>query len=105
MGLRFRVGFVTPSGRVDIAFPALKVAIQVDGCFWHACPWHCVMPKNNRRFWMTKLQGNKSRDRRQKRKLRALGWRVVRIWEHQLESDPAAALRKVAGSLPSAALK
>ena len=100
-GLRFKINYLTPSGRVDIAFPAVKVAVQVDGCFWHCCPWHCVTPRNNRQFWITKLEGNKSRDRRQKRRLRALGWRLVRVWEHLLESDPEAAVSRVAGVLPA----
>jgi DNA mismatch endonuclease Vsr len=50
-GWRYRVNFRTLAGKVDIAFPGMKVAVQIDGCFWHGCPWHGVMPRNNRSFW------------------------------------------------------
>jgi DNA mismatch endonuclease (patch repair protein) len=59
--------------------------IFVDGCFWHGCPKHATQPKNNRAFWRRKLEGNKTRDRVVTRTLRAQGWRVVRIWEHELQ--------------------
>ena len=56
----------------------------VDGCFWHGCPKHGVQPKGNKRFWLIKLEANKARDRKVNRLLRANGWRVLRIWEHDL---------------------
>lgn len=89
-GLRFRkdLRLDLPGGRVrpDIVFTRAKVAIFVDGCFWHACPTHGTRPANNAAFWSTKLDGNVQRDRHQDRVLRDAGWRVVRVWEHE---DPA----------------
>jgi DNA mismatch endonuclease (patch repair protein) len=65
--------------------------VFVDGCFWHGCPKHATWPKNRAAFWAAKLTGNKARDRRVNRRLRALGWRVVRVWEHALKrkNEPA----------------
>jgi len=81
-------------GRPDLVFPRQKVAIFVDGCFWHGCPEHSNMPKNNRSFWAKKLQSNKDRDGFVNRGLRKLGWKVVRVWEHELK-QPARVVQKV----------
>lgn len=74
----------TMSGKPDFAFPKLRTAVFVDGCFWHGCPKHATWPKGNAAFWMKKIEGNIARDRRVNRELRGMGWRVVRIWEHEL---------------------
>lgn len=71
-------------GRPDFIFPKLKLAIFVDGCFWHGCPKHATQPKNNRMFWRRKLSANRRRDSVVNRALRKAGWRVLRIWEHEL---------------------
>jgi DNA mismatch endonuclease, patch repair protein len=71
-------------GKPDFIFPKLKLAIFVDGCFWHGCPKHATKPKNNRTFWHRKLSANKKRDRLVTQTLRKLGWQVLRIWEHEL---------------------
>lgn len=71
-------------GRPDFVFPKLRTAVFVDGCFWHGCPRHATQPKNNAAFWAAKLSANQARDRRVNRELRARGWKVVRIWEHEL---------------------
>lgn len=71
-------------GRPDFAFCRHRIAIFVDGCFWHGCPKHSNMPVNNRAFWEKKLSGNQVRDRIVTRMLRKKGWRVMRIWEHDL---------------------
>lgn len=71
-------------GRPDFAFPKHKVAVFVDGCFWHACPKHGTLPKGNKSYWSKKLIANTQRDRRVGRELRKCGWRVVRVWEHDL---------------------
>lgn len=88
MGLRFRVCYPTPGGKVDIAFPKEKLAIQIDGCFWHNCPIHSTKPKTNKNFWYAKLMANKKRDKRQNKTLAQSGWTVYRIWEHEIEDDP-----------------
>ena len=71
-------------GRPDFVFPKLKLAVFVDGCFWHACPKHISLPVGNRAFWKAKLEANRRRDRLVTRELRSRGWRVLRIWEHEL---------------------
>jgi len=71
-------------GRPDFTFQTQRIVIFVDGCFWHGCPKHSNMPVNNREFWMRKLTGNKTRDRLVTRELRKQGWRVIRVWEHDL---------------------
>jgi DNA mismatch endonuclease, patch repair protein len=71
--------------RPDFIFPKLKLALFVDGCFWHGCPRHATQPRNNRAFWQKKLADNRRRDVRVTRALRRSGWRVVRIWECALQ--------------------
>ena len=71
-------------GKPDFAFPALKLAVFVDGCFWHGCPIHGTRPRTNAAFWRRKISTNRTRDRLVTRTLRARGWRVLRIWEHAL---------------------
>ncbi len=68
--------------RADIVFPRWKVAVYVDGCFWHSCPEHATFPKNNAEWWAEKLAGNVTRDRDTDARLTAAGWTVVRVWEH-----------------------
>jgi DNA mismatch endonuclease (patch repair protein) len=82
-GLRFRVNYRSLPGRPDIAFTLARIAIFVDGCFWHACPEHFVMPKNNRDWWRDKLERNVARDRRKDQELTELGWAVLHVWEHE----------------------
>jgi DNA mismatch endonuclease (patch repair protein) len=68
----------------DFVFARAKVAILVDGCFWHGCPLHCRMPANNSLYWEAKITRNKIRDQLVTSALEAMGWRVLRIWEHEL---------------------
>jgi DNA mismatch endonuclease (patch repair protein) len=78
-------------GKPDFAFPKQKVAVFVDGCFWHGCPKCYIRPKTNRKFWDKKREDNMARDKRVTRQLRRQGWKVIRIW--QLPSAVYAALR------------
>ena len=84
-GLRFHVDRRVPIPRVraDIVFPRLRVAVFVDGCFWHACPVHATWPKSNADWWRAKIEGNVRRDRSADEALTAIGWTVVRVWEHE----------------------
>jgi DNA mismatch endonuclease (patch repair protein) len=82
----------TVFGKPDFVFPKLRLAVFVDGCFWHGCPKHCNQPANNRAFWRRKLAANKARDRLVTRALRRAGWRVLRIWEHELTRKSEARL-------------
>ncbi len=69
--------------RADVVFGPKKVAVFVDGCFWHQCPEHASQPKNNAQWWADKLAANVERDRRVDRRLEENGWSVVRVWEHE----------------------
>lgn len=71
-------------GKPDFVFRSMRLAVFVDGCFWHRCPKHCSMPVNNRVFWAKKLETNKLRDRNITKVLQEKGWKVLRIWEHEL---------------------
>jgi DNA mismatch endonuclease (patch repair protein) len=82
-------------GKPDFTFRRERVVVFVDGCFWHGCPKHSNMPVNNRIFWQRKLSNNKARDRLVSRMLRKDGWRVVRIWEHDLAKRRAACVKKI----------
>lgn len=82
-GFRYRVHRRIEGGTVDVAFLSAKVAVFVDGCFWHGCPLHATFPKSNQAYWLPKLAENKERDLRQTEKLSAAGWFVIRVWEHE----------------------
>jgi DNA mismatch endonuclease (patch repair protein) len=79
--------------RPDFVFLKLRVAVFVDGCFWHGCPRHATEPRNNAAFWRKKFAANKSRDRLVTRALLRASWRVVRIWEHELRKPDCAMAR------------
>lgn len=80
-------------GKPDFVFPKAKLAVFVDGCFWHGCPHHFRAPKSNRAFWKAKIARNQARDREVGRLLRQRGWRVCRIWAHALRHDARVAVR------------
>ncbi|QCB92190.1 very short patch repair endonuclease [Cellulomonas shaoxiangyii] len=97
LGLRYRVAYPVPGQRrrtIDVAFTRSKVAVFVDGCFWHGCPEHGTMPRSNQEWWETKIGANRARDRDTDRVLGESGWTVVRIWEH---AAPGAAAQRVYG--------
>ncbi|NKR77190.1 DNA mismatch endonuclease Vsr [Rhodococcus hoagii] len=82
--------------RADLVFPRRRVAVYVDGCFWHSCPQHATSPKNNAQWWADKLAANVVRDRDTDTRLADAGWTVVRIWEHE---DPTEAADRVQAAL------
>lgn len=91
-GLRYRVAqavMKSPRRVADIVFPRLKIAVFVDGCFWHGCPEHASWPKQNADFWRQKIETNRARDTDTDARLGRLGWKVIRVWEHE-SSDVAA---------------
>jgi DNA mismatch endonuclease, patch repair protein len=91
-GFRYRVDRRPLAGvpsRADLVFGPAKVAVYVDGCFWHSCPEHGTMPRSNEAFWQEKLARNRERDAAVNEALAAAGWTVVRVWEHE-EIDAAA---------------
>lgn len=85
-GYRYRISNKLP-GRPDIVFPGRKVVVFVDGCFWHMCPSHFTMPKKNRTFWEAKLKRNVARDHEVNNALDKQGWKVIRVWEHEIRDD------------------
>jgi DNA mismatch endonuclease (patch repair protein) len=95
-GLRYRlqVPVLTKPRRVaDFAFIGLRVAVFVDGCFWHGCPDHATWPKRNAEFWRAKIEANRARDNDTDERLRAEGWKVIRVWAHE---DPKVAAGRIA---------
>lgn len=93
--LAFEERIRTPVGRPDIVMPWCRVAVFIDGCFWHGCPTHYVRPRTRTDFWSAKLVENTTRDRSQTSALEALGWRVVRVWEHEVFTELAAVLTRI----------
>ena len=97
-GLRYRIHY--GKERIDIAFPSEKIAVFVDGCFWHRCPLHSHVPKSNRDYWRPKLEENVERDKGKEERLKLQGWTIVRIWEHELrEPNRIAAIVENIGKL------
>lgn len=85
-GLRYRVDFAPVPGlrrRADMVFTRARIAVFIDGCFWHGCPIHGTSPKANAGYWGPKLAANVARDRDTDERLEAAGWRVLRFWEHE----------------------
>lgn len=99
-GLRYRVDYAPIGGRrrADIVFTRQKIAIFIDGCFWHGCPAHATRPKTNVDYWTPKLDRNVERDRETTVLLQLAGWTVLRFWEHEAPSDVARAVVEAARS-------
>ncbi|PPF46544.1 MULTISPECIES: very short patch repair endonuclease [unclassified Rathayibacter] len=92
-GLRYRVDHAPLPGlrrRADVVFTARRIAVFIDGCFWHSCPEHATQPKRNDGYWTAKLQANTARDRDTDERLTGAGWQVLRYWEHQDPDEVAA---------------
>jgi DNA mismatch endonuclease, patch repair protein len=98
-GLRYRLHLpilAKPRRTADIVFPRQRLAVFVDGCFWHGCPEHSSWPKSNAEFWRDKIKTNKTRDANTNMRLRAAGRQVIRVWEHE---DPATAASHISSVL------
>jgi DNA mismatch endonuclease (patch repair protein) len=96
-GLRYRVQYPVPGmGRrtIDIAFPRRKIAVFVDGCFWHGCVDHSHVPASNHDWWQEKFRRNSARDAETDHHLWELGWHVVRLWEHEAAVEMLARVRE-----------
>ena len=92
LGFRYRLHRKDLPGKPDIAFGPAKVAVFVDGCFWHNCPEHGTIPKNNREWWLEKFQRNQERDMLKDEQLKEMGWLPIHVWEHE---DPDTAARNI----------
>lgn len=98
LGLRYRVQvpiLSKPRRVADVVFSGPRVAVFVDGCFWHGCPQHATWPKQNAKFWRAKIETNVARDDDTNARLRAEGWRVVRVWAHEEPKLAAGRIAKV----------
>jgi DNA mismatch endonuclease (patch repair protein) len=99
LGLRYRVDKSPIRGvrrRADVVFGSARVAVFVDGCFWHGCPVHGTWPKRNATFWRDKIETNRLRDVDTDRRLEEVGWLSIRVWEHE---DPAEAAARIAATV------
>lgn len=102
MGLRYRVDFPPLATnrrlRADLVFTRARIAVFVDGCFWHGCPRHHTVAKRNADFWAAKVAGNRARDERVNAKLGEAGWAVLRFWEHEKPEVVAQVIRDAVSS-------
>lgn len=99
-GLRYRVDFAPLGGRrrADIVFTRKRIAVFIDGCFWHGCPIHATRPKANADYWGQKLDRNIERDLETTASLQSAGWTVLRFWEHEAPTDVAETISKAVRS-------
>ena len=94
-GIRgYRIHYDLP-GKPDIVFTKQKIAIFIDGCFWHKCPLDFQEPETRKEFWMKKIQSNIERDRKVNEQLKSDGWMVIRIWEHEIKKEPENTVKKI----------
>ena len=82
-------------GTPDVIFKRKKVVVFLDSCFWHGCRWHCRMPSTNRDYWTKKIARNKARDKDVAKQYKANGWKAIRIWEHEVQSNPERVVKKI----------
>lgn len=95
LGARYRIHFPAVPGRPDVVFAGSMLAVFVQGCFWHGCPRHYQAPATRSGFWRAKLETNRARDRRVRRRLQRLGWTSLWFWEHQVKADAMGCARRV----------
>jgi DNA mismatch endonuclease (patch repair protein) len=96
-GLRYRLHTKLP-GKPDLVFASARVVVFVDGCFWHGCPEHCRLPSTNREYWERKIARNRERDAAAILALQRDGWKVIRVWEHDVRCN----LTRVSGRVEQA---
>lgn len=97
-GLRYRVDYEVlkkPRRVADVVFPSLRIAVFVDGCFWHGCPEHASWPKQNADFWRQKIEANRQRDKDTNERLGRMGWMVLRFWQHESPAEAAECVARV----------
>lgn len=97
-GLRYRVDHPLPGmprRRADLLFAGPRVAVMIDGCYWHGCPSHGNIPRTNTDYWTPKIARNRARDADTDRRLGELGWQVVRVWEHENANEAAGRIERI----------
>jgi DNA mismatch endonuclease (patch repair protein) len=98
-GIRgYRIHWDLP-GKPDIVFVKRRIAVFIDGCFWHRCPVHYTQPETRKEFWRKKIESNLARDRKTDTYLRKEGWTIIRIWEHEIKEDPEKAVQRIISCL------
>jgi DNA mismatch endonuclease (patch repair protein) len=85
-GFRYRKNSTKYFGKPDIVLPKHKTAIFIDSCFWHGCKRHCRLPAARKKYWTTKIERNKERDKEVNRYYKKIGWKVIRAWEHKIKN-------------------
>ena len=98
IGLRYRIDYEVlkkPRRIADVAFPGRKIAVFVDGCFWHGCPEHATWPKRNANFWRQKIEANRRRDADTNARLEANGWVALRFWSHEAPTKAVEVVARV----------
>ena|ERR1035437_10943544 len=98
-GYRYRLKNRDIPGNPDISFRTMKIAVFVDGCFWHKCPDHFVQPENNRSFWLEKILSNVKRDTKVNRILSDQGWTVLRFWEHDIKKNISEVVKIISSTI------
>ena len=93
-GLRYRIN-IKLFGKPDLIITKFRVVVFVDGCYWHGCSIHFTQPKSNKEFWLNKINGNISRDKKVTQVLENGGWKVIRLWEHEIKQDLDSCVSKV----------
>lgn len=94
-GIRgYRIHYNLP-GKPDLVFVKKKIAVFIDGCFWHKCPVDFQEPETRKEFWMKKIQSNIDRDKKVNEQLKNDGWTIIRIWEHEIKKEPEEVVKKI----------
>jgi DNA mismatch endonuclease (patch repair protein) len=99
-GYRYRKHHSKLMGKPDIVFVKDKVAIFIDSCFWHGCPYHCRMPRTNRAYWNAKIKRNKRRDKEVTKWYKTNGWTILRFWEHGLKKSVKKCVKRIIKAKP-----
>ena len=86
-GYRYRKNVKNYFGKPDIVLKKYRTVIFLDSCFWHGCKKHCRLPATNKKYWITKIERNKKRDKEVNKYYKKIGWEIIRIWEHKLKSS------------------
>lgn len=99
LGIRYRKNYRSIPGSPDIAFVSRKIAVFIDGTFWHGYRFNRRTSKLPKKYWMEKIEENIRRDKKKRNAIRRKGWKVVRIWEHEFKKNPAKCIKKVVEAL------
>jgi len=94
-GFRYRKNPTKYFGKPDLLLKKQKTVIFIDSCFWHGCKRHCRLPTTKKKYWIEKIQRNKKRDKEVNRHYKKIGWKVLRVWEHEIKKNKDKAIKKI----------